>query len=251
MPAIKKSSKNPYKDRKELLKDVSSFISRNGATFNQLAKRMSDLFEMSIYNDVVKFYKRKRYTINIKQLNKDGTFRYKLSTNGLRENFSYFHCEKNTIKNRKRTKVEIEIHHNLKIQSAHDEHIYYTADISVCDIDGTVTNKQKNGRNHSYVKNDSLISFFEVKNLNPFPEILFGFSGLVLEVMPKFIDGTIKSCSSGDHLTPSIVFSGLGSSHVRKVSESLTYRYNYNIISGLYANKNQIYSFKDLKQYSL
>ncbi|MFH7326422.1 hypothetical protein [Desulfurivibrio sp. C05AmB] len=250
MARLNIKSKNPYKDRKYLLRDINSFISRNGGVFNQLAKRMSDLFEMSIYNDIVKYYKRKKYDIEVMLLGKDGTFRYKLTTSGLKENFSYFHCVKSTVKKRKRTKIEIEIHHNLKVQSAHDDHIYYTADICVCYKDGVITRKQKNGRNHSYVENDKLINFFEVKNLNPFPEVLFGFSGLVLEVMPQFINGITKPCSDGDHLTPSIVFSGLGGEHVRKVSNSLTARYGYNVISGLYAHKNQIYSFKDLSEYS-
>jgi hypothetical protein len=245
----KKSSKNPYKDRKELLRDINSFISRNGGVFNQLAKRMSDLFEMSIYNDVVKYYKRKRYTIEVLNLKRDGTFKYKLSTSGLKENFSYFYCYKSTIKKRKRVKIEIEIHHNLKVQSTHDNHIYYTSDICVCNKDGAKTIKQRNRRRHSFIKNSELISFFEVKNLNPFPEVLFGFSGLVLEVMPQFINGSVKACPNGDHLTPSIIFSGLGSEHVERVSDSLKDRYGYNIITGLYANKNQIYSFKDLNEY--
>ena len=139
-----KSSKNPYKDRKLLLRDINSFISRNGGTFNQLAKRMSDLFEMSVYNDIVKYYKRKKYDIKIVHLKRDGTFKYKLSTSGLKENFSYFECSKQTVKNSKRTTIEIEIHHNLKVQSAHDKHIYYTADISVCHKDGTITQMQAN-----------------------------------------------------------------------------------------------------------
>jgi hypothetical protein len=245
-----KSSKNPYKDRKLLLRDISSFVGRNGGTFNQLAKRMSDLFEMSVYNDIVKYYIRKKYNIKIIHLKRDGTFKYKLSTSGLKENFSYFKCEKQSLINGETSVVQIEIHHNLKVQSAHDEHIYYTADISVCWENGTVTQLQANGFRHSYVKNDKLINFFEVKNLNPWPEVLFGFSGLVLEVMPKFIDGTIKPSVNGEHLTPSIVCSGLGGDHVEKVARSLSNRYGYNIISGLFAHKNQIYSFKDLIEYN-
>ena len=89
-----------------------------------------------------------------------------------------------------------------------------------------------------------------MKNLNPFPEILFGFSGLVFEVMPDFITGATKPSTNGEHLTPSIVCSGLGGAHVKKVSESLTGRYGYNVISGLYAHKNQIYSFKELYEYN-
>jgi len=71
------ANKTPWKDRKELLKDISSFTTRNGGFFKQNSKRMSDLFEMSVYNDAVKFYRRKRYSIKICNLMRDGTFKYR------------------------------------------------------------------------------------------------------------------------------------------------------------------------------
>lgn len=244
------SSPSPFIERKELLSDISSFVRRNGGTFRQLAKRMSDLFEMAVYNDVIKYYKRKKWLIEIKKLKHDGTFRYKLSTSGLKENFSYFLITPKSPKCHEQVKKCIEIHHNIKVQSAHDEHIYFTADISVCHEGGVVTVPQKNGRRHSFIENKNLVSFFEVKNLNPFPEVMFSFSGLVLEVMPQFIEGRVKINSNGDHLTPSLVFSGLAGANAKKVSQSLQNRYNYNIISGIYTNKSQIYSLATLNKYS-
>lgn len=241
------SSKTPWKDRKDLLKDLSSFIIRNGAFFNQNSKRMSDLFEMSVYNDIIRYYKRKKYKIQIANA-RNGVFRYKLSPTGLSDNFSYFVAYRGYGRGKNRENVDIEIHHNLKVQSAHNEHIYYTADISVCEKDGVKTIKQRNGIRHSFVVNSTLITFFEVKNLNPFPEILFSFSGLVLEVKPELIIKKEHIELSNRHLTPSIVFSGSGSEHVQRVAEDLTNRYSYNVISGLYTNKGQIYSFKNLNE---
>lgn len=239
------SSKTPWKDRKELLKDLSSFIRRNGAFFNQNSKRMSDLFEMSVYNDIIRYYKRKKYRLNIKH-KKKGVFRYKLSTAGLYENFSFFEAKRNYGRGKNKEVIEIEIHHNLKVQSAHNDHIYYTADISVCTKGGVTTIKQRSGYRHSFVENDKLVTFFEVKNLNPFPEILFGFSGLVLEVMPGLILKDEEVDDKKRHLSPAIIFSGSGSEHAEMVSSDLRDRYGYNIICGLYWNKGQIYSFKNL-----
>jgi len=240
------ASKTPWKDRKDLLKDLSSFVHRKGAFFKQNSKRMSDLFEMTVYNDAVRYYRRKKYSITIHNLMSDGTFQYKLSTSGLSTNFSYFVAEK-TFKD---GEEKVEIHHNLKVQSSHDNHIYYTADVSVCRENGVSTQKQKNGRKHSFIENDNLITFFEVKNMNPFPEILFSFSGIVLEVMPDFI--TSKKYTIGKkykHLTPSIVFSGTGGEHVEQVADILSLRYGYNVIRGLYLNKGKIYSMDKLNTY--
>ena len=240
------ASKTPWKDRKDLLKDISSFVYRKGAFFKQNSKRMSDLFEMTVYNDAVRYYKRKNYNISIHNLMRDGTFKYKLSTAGLSTNFSYFVAEKTFIDG----KEKIEIHHNLKIQSSHDSHMYYTADVSVCRENGVKTVKQKNKRNHSFIENENLITFFEVKNMNPFPEILFSFSGIVLEIMPDFI--TSKKYiidKNSKHLTPSIVFSGTGGAHAETVADMLSLRYGYNVIRGLYASKGKIYSMGKLNTY--
>jgi hypothetical protein len=240
--------KTPWKDRKELLKAIYSFTLRHGGFFKQNSKRMSDLFEMTVYNDVVRFYKRKKYDIQAQQIKRDGTFNYKLSTSGLFENFSYFSASQSHGRGRARRAETVEIHHNLKIQSAHNSHIYYTADVSVCKNDGTVTVRRKNKTRHSFVPNTNLITFFEAKNLNPFAEVLFGFSGLVLEVMPKLISGDIKVGSNLGHLCPSIVFSGSPSEHTELVANELKKRYGYNVIYGLFQNKAQIYSFKDLNE---
>lgn len=241
-------TKTPWKDRKELLKDISSFIHRNSAFFKQNSKRMSDLFEMSVYNDAVKFYKRKKYSIVIRNLMRDGTFKYKLSTAGLSDNFSYFTAEKML---RGKVVDTIEIHHNIKLQSSHDQHIYYTADVSVCRRNGVTTLMQKSGKRHSYIENANLITFFEVKNMNPFPEVLFSFSGIVLEVMPEFITGSKhKIGDKYKHLTPTIVFSGSGSDHAEQVADKLSARYGYNVIRGLYVSKGKIYSMDKLKTYN-
>ncbi len=243
------ATKTPWKDRKDLLKDISSFTTRNGSFFKQNSKRMSDLFEMSVYNDAVKFYKRKKYTISICNLMKDGTFKYKLSTAGLSDNFSYFKAEKTF---RGKIVDSIEIHHNIKLQSSHSNHIYYTADVSICSIDGVTTNMQKSGKRHSYIENEKLITFFEVKNMNPFPEILFSFSGIVLEVKPDFIvSKKVLIGKNLKHLTPSLVFSGSGSSHAEYVADELSKRYGYNVIRGLYMNKGKIYSLDELNTYNI
>ncbi|BCV33567.1 hypothetical protein [Shewanella algae] len=241
-------TKSPYKDRKLLLKDISSFTTRNGAFFKQNAKRMSDLFEMSVYNDAVKYYRRKKYTISINNLMRDGTFKYKLTPAGLSENFSYFVATK---KNNKQPDDVVEIHHNIKVQSHHDPHIYFTADVSVTNEDGVTTQNQKNRKSHSFIPSDALLTFFEVKNMNPFPEVLFSFTGILYEVKPEFVlNSSALGISTGKkHLTPSLVFSGSGGAHVESVADKLGQRYGCNIIRGLYANKGKIYSYDKLRSY--
>ena len=241
-------AKSPYKDRTQLLKEISSFTTRNGAFFKQNANRMSDLFEMSVYNDAVKHYRRKKYIIKINNLMRDGTFKYKLTPAGLSENFSYFVATK---KHDDQSEDVVEIHHNIKVQSFHDPHIYFTADVSVTRQNGVVTEKLKSKKSHSYISCQALLTFFEVKNMNPFPEVLFSFSGILYEIKPEFVlnPASLSIDTGKKHLTPSLVFSGSGGEHVESVANKLADRYGCNIIRGLYANKGKIYSYDNLRSY--
>jgi hypothetical protein len=69
-----------------------------------------------------------------------------------------------------------------------------------------------------------------VKHLNPFPEVLFNFMGLVLEFMPMFIDKTCLICDFGGQLCPTIAFTGPGSNHTELIQEQLTKRCGINIV---------------------
>lgn len=243
-----KKSRSPWVDKSELIKDIKDFIEKSGGFFRQNANRMSDFFEMAAYNSIVTFYKEKGYGIQPVNLKK-GIFRYKLSPSGIAENFSYFIAQKDGYD-------AVEIHHNLKVESAHENHIYYTPDISVCWNKGAITVTQKNKRRHSYIPKDKAISFFETKHHNPFPELLFNFSGLVLEIMPGLIEKKLKCCSIDDgnrdcdsgHLTPGIIISGILNDYTKKIRDSLMQRYKYNIFTGTYRHRGKIKSFTDAYQ---
>jgi len=238
--------KSPWIERDDLIKNISSFVRNNSDYFKNNAKRMSDLVEMSVYNEVLRYYKGLKYKVSVNRLGRNGNFRYKLSPNGLQQNFSYFSA---TRSQRGQIIDSVEIYHNVKIQSSHDNHIYYTADISVVQPEGVITEEQKNKRRHSYIGNEALITFFEVKHLNPFPEILLSFNGIVLEVLPEFITRKVALDKNGPHLTPAIVFTGLGSQFAQDMANKLTHRYGINIIRGLTSNKGKIPTFNGLNRF--
>lgn len=100
--------------------------------------------------------------------------------------------------------------------------MYYTPGIAVCFKERAITKELKNERKHSFVENKYLLTFVEVKHLVPFPEVLFSFTGLLLEFHPGFISESPKSKKEGPHLTPMIVFTGISSEHADKIKEDLT-----------------------------
>lgn len=241
--------KSPSKDRTELLRDITSFIQRQGTFLSQQARRLSDLFEMTVYNDAVRYYIRKKCKVAVCNLASDGSFLYKLTPSGLTRNFSYFVVTLPSQNPTEQSAAQVEIHHNVKVQSAHDAHLYDTPDVAICKKSGVSTVTQKNGRKHSYIRNDTLVTFLEAKNMIPFPSIIYGFSGHVLELIPDLITNKVKWGFKKAHLTPSICFSGMGNEHTERIAVSLGTRYGFNVISGLYASKGQIYSFKNLNEF--
>jgi len=183
------------------------------------------------------------YILRAMNLGPKKSFRYKASSTGYTKNFSYF------------TVTDVEsgliacIFHNTKIQSAHHLHLYYTPDVAVCTEQGNVTDKLKSGRKHSYIVNDKLISFIEVKHLPPFPEALFSFTGLVLEFLPNFINHTVVFDDKATHLSPMIVFTGVSSDHSETIRKELTTRYGINIVFGTQKSNGRIADFTNLKKY--
>lgn len=232
-------TKTPYKDASILIRDIESFLSRHSSLFRSQGTRISHFFEMSCYNYVVKFYETNGFKVTPQNLQR-GTFRYKISAVGNPENFSHFLVSKKV----KETLYEFEIHHNLSIECAYEKDIFYTADISVIKkgsierIDPPTYSVKR-----SCCKSVNLETFFEVKHLSPFPELLFSFTGipdsfLIKEHRSKIIQ----------HLAPSLLMSGRANFHSEKIKSYLEKRYSINIILNLFGTPSAVYSKKYPKQ---
>lgn len=166
---------NPFKDYKELTRDIESYLKRNNRTIFEQSKRISDFFEMACYNNIVRFYENTGHIVSIKNTQKN-KFRYKCTTAGDPNNYSYFE-----IKSKKKGGNIFEIRHNVNVQSFHKNDIYTTPDIVIVkenclSVDPLFYSSKTQ---YYFIPNDSLISFCECKNLNAFPELLFNFIGVV------------------------------------------------------------------------
>ena len=93
----------------------------------------------------------------------------------------------------------------------------------------------------SFCENKDLHTFIEAKHFNPFPELLFNFSGLVLEMMKEVIDRNGSELHP-KHISPALILSGNGNDHSKKIQQSLMGRFNVNIIFGLFYNSTQMQS---------
>lgn len=231
---------NPFKDINDLQNDVEGFLRKHRSTLFRHAKRISDYFEMACFNYLVKYYEGLGYTTTPTNLKKQ-KFRYKCSTQGDPNNFSYFTIEKNDDK--------FEIHHNINISSAHGEGIFTTPDMSVVLPNSTkeYENFYNSSTKYYYCPNDSLITFFESKNFNPFPELQFSFIGVVNELKPSCLSK--QRIITSDHIAPSLLMSGKANDHNMRIGESLQDRYDINIISDLFSVGNAKFGKYSIAKY--
>src|SRR5690606_36872048 len=121
--------------------------------------KLNSYFEMACYNHIVNYYKKQDYLVQVENLISK-QFRYKLSTSGYPENFSFFRVIKNTTQIES---VEFEIHHNLCIQSGVDRTIFLTPDIAVVNASSIVHDSEHYlcgfKKKFCYAKNEDVQTF--------------------------------------------------------------------------------------------
>lgn len=223
---------SPFRNVTELEKEITNFMNVHKTSFSNHASRISDYFEMCCFNYIVRFYDERDYTVTIENL-QSNKYRYKCSTQGNQENFSHF-----SIRREKRgISHAFEIHHNLAIQSSHDNGIYTTPDITVIRKGTIVTDEEfyAGKKKLSYAANNNLVTFCEVKQFNPFPELMFNFIGTVNELRPTLLNGLYLTLDP-IHIAPSLMISGKPNDHATKIKKSLEERYCVNIVYDLFAS---------------
>ena len=89
-----------------------------------------------------------------------------------------------------------------------------------------------NATRYFYIENKSLISFCEVKNFTPFPELLFNFIGVVNELKPNLMKQI--HFANNRHIATTLMISGRSNSHAERIIINLQSRYHLNILSDLF-----------------
>lgn len=242
----KEKTTSLFKDIQEFEKELISFSNKFKTTIASHSKRISDYFEMSCFNHLVKFYELNGYNLIIENL-QNNEYRYKCSTSGIQSNFSNFLAQ---IKVKEKL-YEFEIQHNLAVQSSHDKELFTTPDISVIKKGSVKINEEyyDTKRKFCYVSNSDFITFCEVKNFTPFPELLFNFIGVVNELNKNIINNK-QVKSKLKHISPSLMISGKPNKQTLRIQQSLEKRYKINIIYDIFYSGTQTFSrrkFKDIR----
>lgn len=195
---------------------------------------------MSCFNYIVHFYELNNYLLEVKNL-QAGKYRYKCSPAGIQSNFSFFEATK-------KDENTFEIQHNLAIQSSQDKRVFTTPDISIIKKGSIKYTKEyyNTKTTFSYAENKDLMSFCEVKQFNPFPELLFNFIGILNELKKDYLTGESSNFNT-EHIVPSLMISGKPNKQTITIKESLESRYRINIIFDLFNKASFPFSKQHVK----
>lgn len=230
----------PFKSPADFEKDLIDFSNRYKVVLAEHAKRISDYFEMTCYNLVIRYYEKKGYELTVQNL-QGGKFKFKCSPIGLLKNFSYF---KATKENGQGIEDVVYIYHNATVQSTFDEKVFTTPDIVVSRTNTPAETKDyyTTKKALSYIPCESLISFCEAKHLSPFPELMINFIGTVHELKPECINNNADH-SKSDHIAPSLMMSGTFSKPTKRIQKSFEGRYYVNFFDNLFDGASKYFFF--------
>ncbi len=212
-------------------RELTDFSNSYGMLLAEHAKRISDYFEMTCYNLVIRYYEKKGYELKVQNL-QGGKFKFKCSPTGLLKHFSYF---KATKQGDQGVDEVIYIYHNATVQSAFDEKVFTTPDIVVSNsnIPAETKDYYATKKTLSYIPKESLITFCEAKHLVPFPELMVNFIGTVHELKPDCVDDH-KEHPASAHIAPSLMMSGTFGRPTKRIQQSFEKRYYVNFFDNLF-----------------
>lgn len=221
----------PFKAPSDFEKELTDFSNKYKVLLAEHAKRISDYFEMTCYNLVIRYYEKKGYELEVQNL-QGGKFKFKCSPTGLIKNFSYFKASK---KRDQGIDEVVYIYHNATAQSAFDKKVFTTPDIVVSNSNTPAETKDyyTTKKTLSYIPRESLVSFCEAKHLTPFPELMLNFIGTVHELKPDCVDDN-KEHTDSEHIAPSLMMSGTFGRPTRRIQHSFEKRYYVNFFDNLF-----------------
>ncbi len=189
-------------DSSKLGRAVGDFMARHRTSFNQVARRDSQILEIGALCIATRHYESAGYTVSV-QRPRDGVFRVNTTARGRPWNFSYFSIVNNS--------HEYEIYANLAVQSAYGlDEGQYVVDVAV--VKGGTVPTRKPQAPWVGTRNDDLVTFLEAKAIVIYPMLIAQFVGIVHEIKPRFLGGRRpRGFLVQRHLDPTLV--SLGYTH--------------------------------------
>lgn len=211
---------------------VKAFAKKHGTVMRITDRQLSAAFEIGSLHALLRFYETQGYRLEPRNLTDKGEYRYLTSPAGNPANFSWIEATG--------PDGEFEIRQQVRVQSHINEDIAFTPDIAVL-IKGAAIDDSKhvdyaNGKRPYYrVRSSSVVAAHECKSMNPFPELMVSFIGMLVAAHEWYPDGQkFRHTNDAGHLGPTLFVGGTARNlHLRMIN-AMQKAYRLNIICGLH-----------------
>lgn len=211
---------------------AKAFADKHSVVLKITDRQLSAAFEIGSLHALLRFYEAQGYTLTPQNLTLDGEYRYLTSPSGNPANFSFVAATG--------ADGEFEIRQQVRVQSHVDEHIAFTPDIVVllkgAAIDDSKHVEYASGKRPYYrVASSSVVAAHECKSMNPFPELMVSFIGMLVAAHEWYPEGASYEYTHDEgHLGPTLFVGGTARGlHLRMIS-AMQKAYRLNIICGLH-----------------
>jgi hypothetical protein len=182
---------------------------------------------------VLRFYEKQGYMLALKNLTEDGEYRYLTSPAGNPNNYSFVLA--------KGPDGRFEIRQQVRIESHVNEAIRFTPDIVVLRkaaniLQGALNPDFASGKRQFFtVDSKYVVAAHECKSLNPFPELLVSFLGMLIAAHKWYPKNTgVRLTNDEGHLGPTLFVGGTPRALHQKMISAMQSSYPINIIAGLH-----------------
>lgn len=211
---------------------AEAFSKKHGVVMRVTDRQLSAAFEIGSLHALLRFYEAQGYQLNPKNLTDEGEYRYLTSPSGNPSNFSWVEATG--------PDGEFEIRQQVRVQSHIDGDIAFTPDIVVLIKGATIEDSKReeyaSGKRPFYrVHSSSVVAAHECKSMNPFPELMVSFIGMLVSAHEWYPNSDkLQHTHDKGHLGPTLFVGGTARTlHLRMIN-AMQKAYYMNIICGLH-----------------
>ena len=216
----------------EVSRLADAFAKKHGHLLGLSERHLSAAFEIGSLHALLRYYESQQYVLEPANLTANGEYRYLTSPSGNPANFSYVRA--------RGPDGVFEVRQQVRVESHVDERICFTPDIIVM-IAGTDIKSSKNKnyasgkRSFFRVSSSEIVAAHECKSMNPFPELIVSFIGMLVVAHEWYPNGNAVQLTKGrGHLAPTLFVGGTARGlHLRMIT-AMQESYAMNIVCGLH-----------------
>jgi hypothetical protein len=227
---------------------VTAFEAKHGLTYRCTKREVYASFEIGCLVALLAFYHGSGFATEIRGLQKDDGggpdyFRYHTTPSGNPDNFSWVSLTKEG--------ESFQVRQQMRIQSHLDADIHFTPDIVVLraqtEFSDDTDRDYANGKRRLFcVASQDVVAAHECKSMQPFPELLVSFLGMLVAAHPWVSPGL--PTDSGPHLAPTLFVGGTAKGLHRRMVAAMSRVYPMNAILGLHEGTWDLSRIQELRR---